>query len=66
MRAASYTVQLSIDGRHWRTVARIANRRHGRIDVFRFAATRARFARLRVTRAATKTPPMLQELTLTG
>jgi len=66
VRAASYTVQLSIDGHRWRTVLRITNRRHGRVDAFRFAATRACFARLRITRAATKTKPMLQELTLTG
>ena len=67
LRATRYTIQISRDGRHWRTVARVSDRRHGLLDTFALRPVRARFVRLHMTQASSKkTEPMVQELTLTG
>ena len=67
LRATSYTLQVSRDGRRWRTVARVSGRRRGPLDTFGFRPVRARFARLRITQASSaKLQPMVQELMLTG
>jgi hypothetical protein len=66
LRASAYTLQLSNDGQHWRTVGSVTGRTQGTLDVFHFTATRTRFFRLTIASSATSQEPMLQEVTLTG
>jgi hypothetical protein len=67
LRASAYTLQLSTDGQHWRTVGSVTGKTQGTLDTFRFRAIRARFFRLTVTASANQqTMPMLEEVTLTG
>jgi hypothetical protein len=64
LRASSYLLQLSSNGRTWRTVARVTGRNRGTIDAFSFGVVRARFYRLRIIQSNSAKPPMLQELLL--
>jgi trehalose/maltose hydrolase-like predicted phosphorylase len=65
LRPVGYSVQVSANGRTWRTVARIGHRR-GVLDTVRLGKpVSARFVRIRVTAAGAKKLPMLQELTVT-
>ncbi len=77
LRASSYTLQLSTNGRNWLTVANVTGVIKGTTDVLHFAPVRARYARLRLTKGGQKplsktsanpnpppTTPMLMELTL--
>jgi hypothetical protein len=67
LRATSYSLQVSRDGHHWRTVARVNGRSRELLDTFAFRPVRARFARLRITQGSSKkVQPMVQELMLTG
>jgi trehalose/maltose hydrolase-like predicted phosphorylase len=66
LRPLGYTVQVSSNGRAWRTVARIGRRR-GVLDTVRLGRpVRARLVRVRVTAASATKLPMLDELTVTG
>ncbi len=62
LRAASYDVSTSRDGRAWTTVAQVRGRMSGLRDVLHFPTTRARFIRVRILAATNQTPPKLQEL----
>ncbi len=64
LRASSYTLQGSSDGHTWRTVATVAGRIIGTVDVLHFPATRARFLRVQITTATGLQQPMLEELTV--
>jgi trehalose/maltose hydrolase-like predicted phosphorylase len=64
LRATSYAVQVSTDGRTWRTVATVAGRRFGTVDVLHFPAILARKLRVQITSGIGVQPPMLQELTV--
>jgi hypothetical protein len=67
LRPSVYTVQVSTNGRTWRTVARFG-RRGGVLDTVHVPgrAGKLRFVRLRVTAPSAKTLPELDELTATG
>ena len=54
LRASSYTVQVSLNGRTWRTVARVRGVTKRISDVLRFGPVRARFIRLRLTKGGQK------------
>jgi trehalose/maltose hydrolase-like predicted phosphorylase len=62
LRASSYDVLVSQDGRSWTVVGRIRHRASGVRDVLRFAPVRARYVQLRIMAATHHTPPLLQEL----
>jgi trehalose/maltose hydrolase-like predicted phosphorylase len=66
LRPRSYSVQVSSNGRAWRTVARIGGR-SGVLDTVHVrGGAKERFVRLRVTAASAKKLPELDELTATG
>ncbi|HEY2770571.1 MAG TPA: discoidin domain-containing protein [Solirubrobacteraceae bacterium] len=65
LRATDYTVQISQNGRVWRTVAAVSGRTTGTTDVLHFKARRARYVRAHITAATAGKMPMLEELTLT-
>ncbi|MGN6867855.1 MAG: glycosyl hydrolase family 65 protein [Solirubrobacteraceae bacterium] len=67
LRPAAYTVQVSRNGRAWRTVARFG-RRPGLVDTVhvRASGARTRFVRIRVTAPSATKLPELDELTATG
>jgi hypothetical protein len=80
LRPTHYALQVSNDGRSWRTV-KVVSGRTGTVDTLRFKAVSARFVRVRVisggTRVTMANPkgsgtvtgtelPMLDELTVTG
>ncbi|HET6868299.1 MAG TPA: hypothetical protein VFH80_20455, partial [Solirubrobacteraceae bacterium] len=61
-----YSVQVSRNGRTWRTVARFGHR-PGVLDTVHVrGGAKVRFVRVRVTAASAKTHPELDELTATG
>jgi hypothetical protein len=68
LRPAAYTLLASGDGRHWRVLARKQGG-SGTRDVFHFAAVRARYVRLTITRdqssgsGGSQVTPQLEELT---
>ncbi|MBV8991319.1 MAG: discoidin domain-containing protein [Solirubrobacterales bacterium] len=66
LRASDYTLQASLDGQTWQTLATVSGRTTGTLDVLRFAPTRARFVRVVITAGTGTQPPMLEELTVTG
>jgi trehalose/maltose hydrolase-like predicted phosphorylase len=66
LRPSSYVVQVSRNGRTWRTVARVG-RRSGVLDTVHLqGGAKERFVRIRVTAASVKKLPELDELTATG
>jgi trehalose/maltose hydrolase-like predicted phosphorylase len=65
LRASTYTVAVSDDGRAWRTVATVTGRTTGTTDVVHFAATRVRYVALHVTASTDMQPPKLDELIVT-
>jgi hypothetical protein len=80
LRPKRYLLQVSGDGRRWRTVGTVA-RRTGTVDTVHFKAVRLRFVRVRILSGGTPVPmpnpngsgivtgvelPMLDELTVTG
>jgi trehalose/maltose hydrolase-like predicted phosphorylase len=77
LRATSYTLQVSQNGRSWVTVASVSSGKNRKTDELSFPAVRARFVRLRITagivlnkvtvgtkKEVQKLPPLLQELTV--
>lgn len=66
LRASSYTLQASANGRTWRTIATVSGRTAGTLDVLHFAPTRARFIRISITSGTGSQPPMLEELQITS
>ncbi len=66
LRPASYVVQVSRNGRRWRTVASVHGRSGALDTVHVRGGAKERFVRIRVTAASTKTLPELDELTVTG
>jgi hypothetical protein len=64
LRASSYDLVVSADGKNWTTVATVSGRTSGTEDMLKFAPVRARFAGLRITAATGNAPPMLEELTV--
>jgi trehalose/maltose hydrolase-like predicted phosphorylase len=65
LRPSSYSIQVSSNGRTWRTVKTIGHRA-GVLDTVHLKAVKARFIRIRVTAVSAKKLPMLQELTATS
>ena len=63
LRASSYDLVASQDGKHWTVVARVRNRTAGTRDVLNFTPVHALYVGLRITSATHHTPPMLEELT---
>jgi trehalose/maltose hydrolase-like predicted phosphorylase len=66
LRASSYKLQVSANGRRWQTVASVHGVTRRTTDALRFAPVPARFLRIRITKANNKTEPLLQEVTATG
>jgi hypothetical protein len=66
LRASSYTVAVSLNGRTWHTVVTVTGRTTGVTDVLHFPATRARYVAVRITESTGMQPPKLDELTVTG
>jgi hypothetical protein len=64
LRASSYSVGLSLNGHPWKTVATVARRATGTMDVLHFPATRARYVEVRITNSTDMQPPKLDELTV--
>jgi F5/8 type C domain/Glycosyl hydrolase family 65, C-terminal domain len=77
LRASSYTVQASLNGKNWRTVASVTGVTTRITDVLRLSPVRARYIRLRLTKGGLKpikktktnknpppTTPMVMELTV--
>jgi hypothetical protein len=62
-RASRYVVQVSTDGRSWRTLATV-KRSGGTTDTLRVHSGPVRFVRLRILTATHREMPLLQELTL--
>jgi hypothetical protein len=65
LRAASYVVAASSDGRTWKTVAQVVGRSSGATDVLHFAPILARSVSVRISAAAGAQPPILDELSVT-
>jgi len=62
LRATSYVVSTSSDGRSWRPVARVEGRVTGITDVLTFAPVDADAIAVHITASADGVPPMLDEL----
>jgi hypothetical protein len=62
LRASSYDLVVSADGRTWTVVASVAGRTSGTRDVLTFKPVRARYVGIRITAASG--PPILEELTV--
>jgi trehalose/maltose hydrolase-like predicted phosphorylase len=65
LRASSYSLGVSLNGRTWHTVATVTGRMTGTMDVLHFPATRARYVAVRITESTDQQPPKLDELTVT-
>jgi hypothetical protein len=65
LRAATYDVEVSVDGHSWRTVASVTGRTDGTTDVLHFPATWARYVAVHITGSTSLHPPELDELTVT-
>src|SRR5664279_1374649 len=63
LRATSYDVSVSVNGRSWRTVARVIRRTTGTIDALHFPPTTVRYVSVRITVSTDAQPPMLDEIT---
>ena len=63
LRATSYDVSVSVNGRSWRTVARVIRRTTGTIDALHFPPTTVRYVAVRITASTDAQPPMLDEIT---
>lgn len=64
LRATSYDLVVSADGRDWRVVAGVRGRGSGKRDVLAFPLVLARYVGVRITAAIEDTPPVLEELTV--
>jgi hypothetical protein len=65
LRASSYSVGVSLNGRTWHTVETVTGRMTGTLDVLHFPAAKARFVAVRITESTDMQPPKLDELTVT-
>ena len=66
LRATSYKLQVSSDGSTWQTVASVSGQQTGTRDVLQFKPVGAKFARVEITASTNVTPPLLQEVKVTG
>jgi Glycosyl hydrolase family 65 central catalytic domain/F5/8 type C domain/Glycosyl hydrolase family 65, C-terminal domain len=64
LRASSYDLVASADGRNWTVVASVTGRTSGTRDVLTFPPVHARYVGIRITAATNNTPPILEELTV--
>jgi hypothetical protein len=64
LRASSYDLVVSANGRDWTVVASVTGRTSGTHDVLSFPPVRARYVGIRITAATNNTPPILEELTV--
>jgi hypothetical protein len=64
LRASSYDLVVSANGRDWTVVASVTGRTSGTRDAFTFPPVRARYIGIRITAATNNTPPILAELTV--
>ena len=64
LRASSYDLVVSVNGRDWTVVASVTGRTTGTRDVLTFPPVRARYVGVRITAATNNTPPILEELTV--
>ncbi len=65
LRASTYNLAVSVNGRTWQTVATVTGRMTGTTDVVQFPATGARYVAVAITGSTDMQPPMLDELTVT-
>jgi trehalose/maltose hydrolase-like predicted phosphorylase len=66
LRATSYKLQVSSDGSNWQTVASVSGQQTGTRDVLQFKPVSAKFVRIEITASTNGTPPLLQEVKVTG
>jgi hypothetical protein len=66
LRASSYRLQVSVNGRRWKTVVSVNGVQSRVRDVLRFHKVSARYVRILVSSETNQTPPQLDELTVTG
>ncbi len=66
LRASSYKLQVSSDGSTWHTVASVSDQQTGTKDVLQFKPVSATFVRIEITASTNGTPPLLQEVKVTG
>ena len=66
LRASSYKLQVSSDGSSWQTVASVSGVQTRTRDVLQFAPVSAKYVRIKITASSTSTPPLLQEVKVTG
>ena len=66
LRATSYKLQVSSDGSNWQTVASVSGQQTGTRDVLQFKPVTAKFVRIEITASTNGTPPLLQEVKVTG
>lgn len=66
LRASSYDLVVSSDGKHWSTVATVGGRTTGTEDTLTFPPVKAHYIGLQITAATGNAPPMLEELTVPG
>jgi trehalose/maltose hydrolase-like predicted phosphorylase len=64
LRASSYDLVASANGRDWTVIASITGRTTGTRDALTFPPVRARYVGVRITAATDNTPPILEELTV--
>jgi trehalose/maltose hydrolase-like predicted phosphorylase len=64
LRASSYDLVASANGRDWTVIASITGRTTGTRDVLTFPPVRARYVGVRIAAATDNTPPILEELTV--
>jgi hypothetical protein len=64
LRATSYVIATSLDGRRWHTVAQIDGRTSGTTDVLYFVPVRARYISVRISASTGAQSPMIAELTV--
>jgi trehalose/maltose hydrolase-like predicted phosphorylase len=64
LRASSYDLVASVNGRDWTVIASITGRTTGTRDVLTFPPVHARYVGVRITAATYNTPPVLEELTV--
>jgi trehalose/maltose hydrolase-like predicted phosphorylase len=66
LRASSYKLQVSPDGSTWQTVASVSGQQTGTRDVLQFKPVSAKFVRIEITASTDGTPPLLEEVKVTG
>ncbi len=64
LRATSYVVATSTDGRSWHTVAQVDGTMAGTTDLLRFAPIEARYVSVQIAASTDALPPKLAELTV--